>query len=152
MPSLKQGAREEKVSPRPIKGVPPEPFELIDQKLEENGRILEGFCAVPESTEKFLKQAGKRLCLDFSHAILSAVIEKMPDYNAFIKPYLKMKPEHFHFSDVLIKEEKDHLHLGEGNLDIGYYKKIFPENSEITLETRNNAETLLEDIRILKSP
>lgn len=114
-----------------------------------SGRPIDGLCAVPESTEKFLKQTGKRLCLDFSHAILSAIIEKMPDYNAFIKPYLEMKPAHFHFSDILIRKKKDHLHLGGGNLDIGYYKKIFPKRAEITLETRNNAETLLDDIKLL---
>lgn len=119
--------------------------------LNYRGRVIDALCALPAETETFLKKSNKKLCLDISHAIVSALIKDKADYNEFIMPYLELKPVHFHFSDVLLEKKRDHLHFGEGNLNIGYYKKILPEDAEITLETRKNAEKVLDDIRIIKS-
>ncbi|MFH0831651.1 MAG: TIM barrel protein [archaeon] len=119
--------------------------------LNYQGRAINSLCSVPEKTENFLKKTGKNLCLDISHAILSALARNKTDYNEFIKPYLELNPAHFHFSDILLEKKRDHLHLGEGNLDIGYYRKILPKNADITLETRNKASKLLDDIGMLKS-
>lgn len=119
--------------------------------INYNGRHINALCPTPESTENFLNNTNKKLCLDISHAIISSLANNRADYNEFISPYLALKPQHFHFSDIILEKKRDHLHLGEGNLDMGYYKKILPENAEVTLETRNNAAKLLDDIKILKS-
>lgn len=118
--------------------------------IDYNGKQIATLCSVPEQTEIFLKNCNKKLCFDISHAIISAIIAGKKDYNEFIKPYLNFNPSHFHFSDVLFKEAKDHLNLGEGNLNIEFYKKLIPKDAEVTLETNNDAENVLNDIRIME--
>lgn len=119
--------------------------------LGYNINPITALCTTPESTEKFLKQTGNGFCLDISHAVVAALLLKKKNYNEFITPFFKLKPLHFHFSDVSIKKILDHLALGEGNLDIESYKKLIPENAEVTLETAVNAEKLLNDIRIMNA-
>ncbi len=119
--------------------------------LNYRGRTIDALCALPAETENFLKKSNKKLCFDVSHSIISALVKNKADYNEFIIPYLELKPAHFHFSDILLEKRRDHLHFGEGNLDIDYYRKILPEYAEVTLETRNNTEKALNDINLLKS-
>src|SRR3989338_1038630 len=117
--------------------------------LDYRGRAIDALCSLPEPTAAFLEKSSKKLCFDISHAIISALAKNRADYNEFLTPYLALNPSHFHFSDILLNKKRDHLHFGEGNLDTDYYRKLFQNNAEVTLETRNNAAKLLDDIKIL---
>lgn len=133
--------------------------EIKDKRiLLENLRLLGSpkkpaiqICFTPEEMMKFQKVANKGFCLDFTHAILSAVILGKKDCNEFINAFLKMNPRHFHFSDIKFIKLKDHLNFGDGDLDIEFYKKILPDNSDVTLETTLDADKVLNDLKIMKA-
>ncbi len=120
--------------------------------IDYNGRRIDALCSMPEQTETFLERCNKRLCFDIPHSIISTIAKGKKDYNDFIKPYLKLKPSYFHFSDILLEKAKDHLNLGKGNLNIEFYKKLIPKDAEVALETNSNniAENFLNDIRIMR--
>lgn len=115
------------------------------------GRYVKGLCATPKSTAEFIKLTDKKFCFDITHAILSAILLHKKDCNEFMMPYLKLNPSHFHFSDLSFRKLQDHFNLGEGDLDIGFYKKIIEGHSQVTLETAIDIEKVLNDIRMMRA-
>jgi deoxyribonuclease IV len=87
-------------------------------------------------------------CLDFGHAIKASVSLNV-DYKDFLKDFLTLKPEMFHISDGLLKEEKDeHMDIGAGEYDFDYLMDCVKKNErkQVTLETpKKNTESLDDD-------
>jgi len=103
-----------------------------------------------EEMNHILDKTGKKLCLDIAHAAAFALYDDM-DYLGYIKKMLTLKPSYFHMSDTKVESKIDmHLHLKEGNLDIGKIKKMLPRSGRILLETGHDVEKQKQDIEILR--
>ena len=88
-------------------------------------------------------------CMDFGHAYKAAV-STGTDYKMFLKDFLDVGPSMFHLCDGDTSNVRDeHLHLGEGNLDLGYIISLLHTIHQpyVTLETPRNSNSLKEDIK-----
>lgn len=92
-------------------------------------------------------------CLDFNHAVKSAVSLKK-DYKKHIEDFLKLSPKMFHISDGILEDEKDnHLNIGEGEYDFNFLADCIKKSQAkyITLETpRANLSSFEEDLENVK--
>ncbi|MFH1249142.1 MAG: TIM barrel protein [archaeon] len=119
--------------------------------IDYNGKYTKSLCYDLLSSAEFLQKVGKGLCLDFTHAILSAILLGKKDQDEFVIGYLKMNPKHFHFCDMKLAKLKDHLSLGEGDLNVIHYKKLIGKGCEVTLETTTSAAKVKRDVSIMKA-
>jgi len=102
---------------------------------------------------KFIKnKCGLNICLDFTHAIKSAISQKI-DYKDFIESLIsELTPHYFHICGAELNSEKDeHLNLFEGDFDIRWAKKILmnlakKRNIYLVFETPKH-ETLKNDMK-----
>jgi sugar phosphate isomerase/epimerase len=118
--------------------------------IDYYGKYIKSLCYNPSSCENFIKKTENGICLDFTHAILSAILLGKKDQNEFVNGYLKMNPRHFHFCDMKLAKLKDHINLGDGDLDIEHYKRLIRKDCEVTLETTDNAASVKRDILIMR--
>ncbi len=83
--------------------------------------------------------------LDFAHAACAARAEGIDEVQ-MIESFLAFHPILFHLSDGDSLSEKDnHLNLGKGNRDLGFYVGCVPPGGSITLETPRNPATGLDE-------
>ena len=110
---------------------------------------------------KFIKEeCGFNICLDFGHAIKSAVSRKL-DYKNYIKSLIyHLKSSYFHLSGGEKNNEKDeHLNLFEGDFDAVWIKKTLEnlaKNQSIHLifetpKSKNNLENDIKNIDYFKN-
>lgn len=88
-------------------------------------------------------------CMDFGHAYKAAV-SSGTDYRMILKEFLDVGPSIFHLCDGDTSNVRDeHLHLGEGNLDLEYIISLLHTIHQpyVTLETPRNSNSLKEDIK-----
>lgn len=80
---------------------------------------------------KFIKDSGLNFCLDFSHAIMSAIGYNL-DYKEFIEKLIfELNPIYFHICNGKINTKKDeHGNLFEGDFDIKWIKKTLLKLAE----------------------
>ena len=106
----------------------------------------------PAQIEELIGDGDRGLCLDLNHAAKAAVSLGV-DYKEYVKGFLRFEPKMFHVSDGMLSEERDeHLGIGEGEYDLGYFLQCVKDNSSglVTLETpRLNQKSLYEDIQNL---
>jgi len=94
-------------------------------------------------------------CLDYAHACEYTTAMRLNPENV-IKELLLLNPTHFHLVDTDlgkvfdINYNENHLNLGKGNIDIEMIKKNIPNGSEVTIETPQDLEYQIEEIRYLK--
>jgi len=104
----------------------------------------------PEQIEKLLGERSMGVCLDFGHA-MKAAISLGINYKKYVNKFLIFEPKVFHISDGMLNFEKDeHLNIGEGGYDLGYFSECVRTNPSklITLETpRLKQKSLAEDIK-----
>ncbi len=68
-----------------------------------------------------------------------------------LEEFVSMKPRHFHACGGVEGEPKDmHMHLWEGNLNIGAFKRMLPKAAWVTLETPTDLEGQLRDIEMMR--
>jgi len=111
-----------------------------------NGKVCYGYSL--EQMEKIMG-LGFGSCLDFSHAVKSAISQKI-DTKKFLKQLMMLKPKVFHISDGNSKEEKDeHLDLGEGNFDLRFIKNLIlnSHSPTIVFETPKKNNNLKNDMK-----
>jgi len=125
--------------------------ELNDKRiiLENLSAIEKSLCKTPEEVKEFLKQTNMGFCFDINHAIETATFFKQ-DYMDFLKEFIKLKPNHYHFGGQIIKENKTHLMLKESDFDINEIIKLLPKNAEITIETTTEIKNTKEDLAQIK--
>jgi len=98
-----------------------------------------------KTLKKFLDAGKCRFCLDFCHAIKSAVLQNL-DYRKYIEKLLELKPEMFHICDGHSDSiEDEHLNLGEGDFDLEFLKNKI-KNKRVTLEVPKK-EGLYNDLK-----
>lgn len=101
-----------------------------------------------EDIKEFLDAGKFKFCLDFSHAIKTAVSLQI-DYKEFLSKLIKLNPEIAHLSDGRLDNEKDeHMSLGEGEFDWVFIAKLIKNSSvkKITFEVPKT-EGLQNDIK-----
>ncbi len=104
-----------------------------------------------DELERIIKACGCGLCLDFGHASLCAYGFKR-EHVEFVKDLFKLNPVYFHISDGHAENDKDeHMHLGEGNLDLASFKRMIPDSAMVAIETRPELEKQMNDIRFMRS-
>lgn len=75
---------------------------------------------------KFINQeCGFDICLDFVHAVKSAISQKI-DYKDFIKSLIsELTPYYYHICGTgLVKEKDEHFNLFEGDFDVKWSKEV----------------------------
>ncbi|WP_238091394.1 sugar phosphate isomerase/epimerase family protein [Photobacterium leiognathi] len=88
----------------------------------------------PEEVEKVINATGVQLCLDFSHAVCTAISSGLDPIEQIDK-YLKLEPDMFHICDGLMNVDKDlHLHLGVGDFPLKDFLKA-THGKPVSLET-----------------
>lgn len=101
-----------------------------------------------EQMEELIRPNGLKFCMDFGHAMKAAIPLKR-DYKEFIVDMVdRLKPSLFHLSDGTASATyDDHLSLGKGDYDIGFFKEIILDNPgvPVTFETTKLPGSLLED-------
>lgn len=86
-------------------------------------------------------------CFDFGHCICSANAQGIDVYKYCEEFIQTFKPQMFHLTDFLDMTSiyDSHLHLGEGQMDLGKIIKMIPDNSMVTLETVKNSKENIDD-------
>ncbi len=127
---------------------------IIIENIPKEAKITR-LCTTPAETKEFLKATGKGFCFDINHAIWAALFLK-EDYIKFIKEFLKLKPNHYHFGGQKIKSsklkwyEREHLALEESDFDLKEVLQLIPKDAEITLETTTDPKKTMNDVRIMR--
>lgn len=108
--------------------------------------------ATPGDAEAILKKTGYGFCLDVAHAWVSAHCLGKDPKDA-IKDFLKLKPAYFHVLDSTSLEKDTHTNLGEGMLDIAFFRdaiKKYNQNAMIALETPYDLKKNKKEIAFMK--
>jgi endonuclease IV len=107
------------------------------------------FGARVEEIGKVIAAARTGLCLDFSHSAVAGASFNAEPYE-YSKKFLTLNPKLFHLSDARIAMGKggvdEHLHFGQGNLNLSTIKRMLPKDALITLETPMDIEKRKSDI------
>ena len=117
-------------------------------KVGLDGEAMIGYS--PAQIEELIGDGDIGLCLDFGHAVKAAVSLGV-DYKEYVNGFVGLEPRVFHVSDGTLSGERDeHLGIGEGEYDLGYFLHRVKENpfQLITIETpRYDKELLQEDMQ-----
>ncbi len=109
----------------------------------------------PKDMKVILEKTGYGFCLDLAHAwVVAYNLGKDP--KQMIKDFLKLKPKHFHVLDSTKEKKDDHIGLGDGILDIEFFRDVLKEYSKkhevmISLETPYNSQKNKKEIEFMKS-
>jgi len=115
------------------------------------GRDMMNTGVSPEEMMDMLRATKMGFCLDVGHAA-AAAFGFGRDYVDFIRQFMKMKPDYFHFSDSIIKSHTEkHMHLGEGDLDLVKLKNMLPRDAWVVIETPVDVAGRLKDIKFMRS-
>ena len=116
-------------------------------KVGLGGEAMIGYS--PAQIEELIGDSDMGLCLDFGHAV-KAAMSIGADYKEYVQEFMGLEPRVFHVSDGTLSGERDeHLGIGDGEYDFGYFSNRVKENpfQLITIETpRYDKELLQEDI------
>lgn len=96
------------------------------------------------------KKLNTGICLDLSHAIISAKELKI-NPAIYLKKLKNLPIKHIHLSDGRMEFPDDlHLHLGDGNFPLKKYMQFIPKNVDITLETGKDVRKTKRDVLFVK--
>ncbi len=135
-----------------LKGINDNRIVLENLPIREtvNGGLLEHPFSTPEGLRDLLLATNKGMCLDLSHAQVTASILGL-NCIELLEKFMELKPRHFHACGGVECETKDtHMHLWEGNLNIEAFKRMLPKTAWVTLETPCDLEGQLRDIEIMR--
>lgn len=117
-------------------------------KVGLNGEKMIGFSN--DQINELIGNSDMGLCLDFGHAVKASLSLGL-EYKEYIRGFLRLKPKVFHMTDGRLSKKMDeHLNIGEGDYDFGYFLDCVRKNKSrlMTVETpRSNSRSLQEDVR-----
>jgi len=92
-----------------------------------------------------LKNTNAGFCFDIGHAIsYSHNISR--NWQESLKQFVKLAPAMFHVSDGFLNTGKDtHDHIGTGDFEWGKILPMFSSEALVTMETKKDSRTSLED-------
>jgi sugar phosphate isomerase/epimerase len=113
------------------------------------GKILNVGSGIKEM-KQILSATKAGFCLDIDHAAVAATDSGL-EYMKVIREFMALNPDYFHVSDTTLKSKQgDHLHLGEGELDMLGMKKLLPKGARVALETPVDVDGRIRDIKFLR--
>lgn len=99
----------------------------------------------PEEISIILRETGLGFCLDFGHALCHAASMKVP-WQGVVESFMRLRPSLFHLSDGVTASPQDaHLHIGQGDYDMGAILAYMPDRSWVTVETPHDFKDRLND-------
>lgn len=99
----------------------------------------------PQQVARIARETDMEICLDFGHAVAAATAMNV-DYKTLISEFLALEPALFHLSDGHAESVYDeHLHLGQGNLDLGWMLRQLPIDFGVSIETVKDSPDNLDD-------
>jgi len=121
-------------------------------KIATDGSVCLGYTI--EEIKEYLQLGNSGFCLDFGHAIKSALSQKI-EYKHFLKKIIELKPEIIHLCGGNTNYEIDeHLDLDRGDFDLPYLIEIIKLSSaeRITFEVpkTNGLDNDLRNIKYFK--
>ncbi len=99
--------------------------------------------SVTEMSE-ILKAAGCGFCLDFGHAICTAVADGL-DWKAVVRDFMTLKPVMYHLCDGPLSSKDAHEHFGRGAFDLDFLVSCIEPGRMVTLETKKDFDVSLDD-------
>jgi deoxyribonuclease-4 len=121
---------------------------ILREKIKD--RMLEYPFSTPEKMGELLSATDRGMCLDLSHAQITASFLGL-NYIELLEKFMELKPKHFHACGGIEGRTEDmHLHLWEGNLNIRAFKRMLPKTAWVTLETPCELEGQLRDIELMR--
>jgi len=140
-----------------------EAFEKNIKKINDPRILIENMAKIGLEDEicfahsyeqlKLIKDSGFNLCLDISHAIKSAIAQKL-DYKEFIEKLIsKLNPSYFHICNGKLDVVKDeHRDLFDGEFDLKWIKNTLIKLAErkdiyLVFETPKGGNGLENDIK-----
>lgn len=123
---------------------------ILLENLPKSTKYYPYFFSTPEEVKKVSEKLGFGICLDFAHAVCTAATLKT---NAIklIEGINALKPRHYHFSDGWLASETDsELHLFKGDYPLEEFKKMIPEDGEVTIETPHGIGEKIKEIEFLR--
>ncbi|MFH1420454.1 MAG: TIM barrel protein [Candidatus Aenigmatarchaeota archaeon] len=137
-------------------------FEIYQKKHGTDKRmLLENLCRIsketlimnlPDESKKMMKRLGYGLCLDFSHAAVTAKLLSL-DYKDVISGFAKLGPKYFHVCDGRTSSKIDlHLGLEKGNFDLEFFKRVIKKSKskQVLLEVPHNIKRNRKEIAFMK--
>jgi len=108
----------------------------------------------PEEIKLIMQNVAVGFCFDIGHAINSANSQKIDPWK-YLDDFNRLHPKIYHLSDGFFDSVYDeHIHLGDGNCDIGRILKLMPLRAFVTIETAKDFKDSLvdfeKDLELLK--
>jgi endonuclease IV len=124
---------------------------LVENQPPLKNRTYPFFCRNYDEVYEMFRKTGVGFCLDFDHAYASSYFFERETMK-FCCDLLDMKPRHIHISNGKNNSYIDyHLHFTEGDFNMMQMKELIPPDMWVTLDTANDLDQQLEEIRFLRS-
>lgn len=128
---------------------------LVIENMPFSSEGIGHLCRNYEEIKEVIVKTGIGFCLDFTHASEYAMRIGL-DSEKLMRKLLLLNPIHFHLADTDLSKVFDlnynetHLNLGMGDINMELIKKIIPKKSEVTIETPQNLQKQIKEIKYLK--
>jgi endonuclease IV len=124
---------------------------LLENQPPLKNRTYPFYCRNYDEAYELMKRSGVSLCFDFDHAYASSFFFER-DSAKFCRDILDLKPRHIHISNGKNTSYIDyHLHFHEGDFNIMQMKELIPENVLVTIDTANDLDEQIEEIKFLRT-
>jgi hypothetical protein len=123
---------------------------IIENQPPLKNRTYPFFARNYDEVYTLLKKTGVFCCIDLLHAYSSSFFfDKDPE--KFCKDLLDLKPKNIHISNGRNGSYIDyHLHFSDGDFNMMQMKALIPKDALVTLDTPNDFDIQLEEIRFIK--
>ncbi len=130
-------------------------LENLSRVHRDNKGIAHPMFNTPEGMKEILRKNDYEFCLDVAHAWVVAV-NLGKDPKKMIRQFLRLKPTHFHVLDSRKLKIDVHAHLGEGLMDVYFFRDVIQKylkknKATVILETLYNIDKNKKEIAFMKS-
>jgi endonuclease IV len=124
---------------------------LFENQPPLKNRTYPFFCRTYDDLYDMCRKTGAGFCFDFDHAYASAFFFER-DPVKFCKDILDLRPKHIHISNGKNASYIDyHLHFHEGDFNMMQMKELLPSDVWITVDTANDLDQQIEEIKFLRT-
>ncbi|MFH1915856.1 MAG: hypothetical protein ABIJ21_01195 [Nanoarchaeota archaeon] len=124
---------------------------ILENQPPLKNRTYPFFARNYDEVHQIMKKSGVSCCIDFDHAYASAFFFGK-DPVRFCQDLLDLKPKNVHISNGRNESYIDsHLHFLEGDFNMMKMKSLIPPDVMVTIDTSNDFEIQLSEIKFLRS-
>lgn len=125
---------------------------LVENQPPLKNRTYPFYCRNYDEIRQFNKLTKTGFCMDLAHAYASAFFFNREPVD-FCDHMLDLDPKHVHISNGRSQSYLDpHLHFDEGDFNMVQMKELIPRDAMVTLDTDNDLDAQIEEIKFLKEP